>query len=163
MKKLILALWLSTVALPGQGSENQAGELPTRETNALDAAVETFNSDMRLYAYRIFSIRLRNSTAVFEGEDVRITFTMKQTNCQKQNVHTEQCRFKRHGLTLNCLACFAFEGQLLEPLAYFMDCVPRRQPTQDRLVQRQKRCEEVKEKIPIHYTGQYSFFQQFND
>ncbi|XP_030051967.1 retinoic acid receptor responder protein 2 [Microcaecilia unicolor] len=160
MKKLLLALWLSTVALPGQSSRIQANELSTRERNALDAAVETFNTGMRLYAYKILSIRLKNATAVYEGEDVRITFSMKQTNCRKHNINTEQCHHKRKGLVLHCLACFAFEEQILEPLAYFMDCVPSRQPAKERLIQRQKKCEEVKEKIPVHYISQYSFLKR---
>ncbi|XP_029443872.1 retinoic acid receptor responder protein 2-like [Rhinatrema bivittatum] len=159
MKELLLALWLCTIALPGSDNWIQVNELIPHELKALETAVEDFNKNVNLHAFKILHIRLRNATVVYSGNDVRITFSMKQTNCHKHNFQADQCPHKRNGRVLHCIACFAFEDQTAEPLAQFMDCVPVRQPAQERLAQQQRKCEEVKQKIPVHHIGQYSFLK----
>ncbi|XP_029443874.1 retinoic acid receptor responder protein 2-like [Rhinatrema bivittatum] len=110
-------------------------------------AVAEYNKKEKSFAYKELSIQNSNGTATTAGNFVKVTYTIKQTNCHKRNYQPDMCQHRANGRVHYCLACFAYQNSETEPKAQFVDCLPRFPPQQERANQQMQRCEAVKKTI----------------
>nr|XP_033787918.1 retinoic acid receptor responder protein 2-like isoform X3 [Geotrypetes seraphini] len=84
------------------------------------------------------------------GKFIKVTYTIKQTNCNKRNYQPARCRHKVNGRVLHCVACFGYKNSEDEPAVKFVDCGPTALP-EERTSQQQQRCETVQSTISDRY------------
>ncbi|XP_029443876.1 retinoic acid receptor responder protein 2-like isoform X2 [Rhinatrema bivittatum] len=109
-------------------------------------------SHFSLYITRDQLFLLQATTA---GNFVKVTYTIKQTNCHKMNYQPDMCQHRANGRVRYCLACFAYQNSEAEPNAQFVDCLPRFPPGQERANQQMQRCEAVKKTILDYLPGKF--------
>lgn len=157
MEKLLLALWLATLAVTARSDPLGLSEL---ERKTLDTVVEEFNwGSGQKYAHKAVSVNSREETVVSEGSTVTLEFTIKPTSCKKEGFRPEKCPYRRYGRLQSCFACFKYEDANSQPLDQFWDCVPTRTPSLERKKQQQQKCEAVKRETTEHMIGQFSFLK----
>ncbi|KAJ1098727.1 hypothetical protein NDU88_003834 [Pleurodeles waltl] len=177
MKKLLLALWLTTLAITAKSDPLGLSEL---ERKTLDTVVEEFNwKPGQKYAHKPVAVQSREEKSstfklqrketfqnsqvtyevVSEGAIVTLEFTIKPTSCKKEGFRPEKCSYRRFGRIQSCFACFKYEDANSQPLGQFWDCVPTRTPSLERRQQQQQKCEGVKRETTEHMIGQFSFLK----
>ncbi|XP_069065338.1 retinoic acid receptor responder protein 2-like isoform X2 [Pleurodeles waltl] len=157
MKKLLLALWLTTLAITAKSDPLGLSEL---ERKTLDTVVEEFNwKPGQKYAHKPVAVQSREEKVVSEGAIVTLEFTIKPTSCKKEGFRPEKCSYRRFGRIQSCFACFKYEDANSQPLGQFWDCVPTRTPSLERRQQQQQKCEGVKRETTEHMIGQFSFLK----
>nr|XP_033787917.1 retinoic acid receptor responder protein 2-like isoform X2 [Geotrypetes seraphini] len=146
LKALFLAVCLTCITsyVPGTNAQIRLKD----KTVAL--AVADFNTKSRHFAYKELDILSSTETDLNTGKFIKVTYTIKQTNCNKRNYQPARCRHKVNGRVLHCVACFGYKNSEDEPAVKFVDCGPTALP-EERTSQQQQRCETVQSTISDRY------------
>ncbi|XP_030051926.1 retinoic acid receptor responder protein 2 [Microcaecilia unicolor] len=153
LKALFLAVCLTWVTsyVPGTATQIELHGIHELKDKTVALAVANFNQRSSIHAYKELDTLNTTATATVTGTFVKVTFTIKETNCNKLGYQPDRCQHKGNGRVFYCVACFAYRAMEEESAAEFTDCVPRHPPTKGRANQQQQRCETVKRAIPDRY------------
>lgn len=151
MKVVFLAACLtwavSCATDPSTGARIELDQVYELKDKTVALAVADYNKKIKHFAYKEWVILNTTGTATTTGNFVKITFSIKQTNCLSKDYRPDTCRHKRNGRVLHCVACFAYEKSEAEPAAKFVDCISSVSPSKTRANQQLQQCETVQKKI----------------
>ncbi|XP_075444360.1 retinoic acid receptor responder protein 2 isoform X2 [Ascaphus truei] len=146
MNTMAVALWLISMVLAlGVKGQIPMGELSALQNTALANVIEDFHKKDHIQSGFQVSSVLKATEKFSTGIFVHLEFTLKQTNCKKQQGKGHDCNFITPGKTSNCFACFMFEYDTHEVLSQLIDCLPERHLKPQRVNKRTQSCREVEQ------------------